>query len=185
MSNNGTNSAQPDGDPEVTYGTNRTSPYFSDTDTASEGENEEIDNFMQTIIADSIAELDYSIDRNNDIEMYRDHWREMVRLDANNEPSSRFYVSWNESDSDDTENLSSSEDYSDGKGLNPDRILKFTTFKADQKTVNEGCAICIDDVEMNKLMIRLDCNHDYCSECISKWFEKNITCPECRRKFSN
>ena len=185
MPNDGINSAQPYSDPEATYGANRTSPYSSDTDTGSEDENEEIDNFMQTIIADSIADLDYSIDGNNDIEMYRDHWREMVRLNANNEPSSRFYVSWNESDSDDTINLSSSEVNSDGKGLTFDRILKFTTFNADQKTVDKGCAICLDDVEMNKLMIRLDCNHVYCSECISKWFEKHVTCPECRRKFSN
>ena len=109
----------------------------------------------------------------------------MVRLNANNEPSSRFYVSWNEFDSDDTINLSSSEFNSDGKALTPDRILKFTTFNADQKTVAKGCAICLDVVEMNKLMIKLDCNHVYCSECISKWFEKHVTCPQCRREFSN
>ena len=109
----------------------------------------------------------------------------MVRLNANNEPSSRFYVSWNEPDSDDTINLSSSEFNSDGKALTPDRILKFTTFNADQKTVAKGCAICLDVVEMNKLMIKLDCNHVYCSECISKWFEKHVTCPQCRREFSN
>ena len=45
------------------------------------------------------------------------------------------------------------------EGLTPERIKKFATFNADQKTVDEGCAICIDDVEINKSMIRLDCNH--------------------------
>ena len=71
-----------------------------------------------------------------------------------------------------------SEDESDVEGLTSDRIKKFTTFKANQKTVDEGCAICINGVEINKLMIRLDCNHVYCSECISKWFENKVTCPE-------
>ena len=71
------------------------------------------------------------------------------------------------------------------EGLSPDRIEKFTTFNADQNTLDEGCTICISDVEINKLMIRLDCNHVFCRECIIKWFEKKVTCPMCRKVYSN
>ena len=56
----------------------------------------------------------------------------------------------------------------DKRGLTSDRINRFSTFNADQKSVDDGCAICIAGVEINKLMIRLDCNHFYCSKCISK-----------------
>ena len=70
-------------------------------------------------------------------------------------------------------------------GLTPDRVQRFPTFSADQKSVDDGCAICIDGVEINKPMIRLDCSHFYCSECITKWFEKSSSCPLCRKKFYN
>ena len=71
------------------------------------------------------------------------------------------------------------------RGLTSDRIKRFSTFNADQKSVDDGCAICIDGVEINKLMIRLECDHFYCSECISKWFEKNTGCPLCRKEYYN
>ena len=70
-------------------------------------------------------------------------------------------------------------------GLTLDRIKRFSSFNADQKSVDDGCAICIDGVEMNKLMIRLECNHFYCNECIRKWFEKNVSCPVCRKEYYN
>ena len=71
------------------------------------------------------------------------------------------------------------------RGLTSERIKNFATFIADQNSVDDGCAICIDGVEINKLMTRLKCNHIYCSECISKWFEKSVTCPVCRRVYYN
>ena len=71
------------------------------------------------------------------------------------------------------------------EGLSLDRIEKFTTFNADQNTVDEGCSICINDVEINKLMIRLNCNHVFCRECIIKWFENKVTCSMCRKVYSN
>ena len=68
-------------------------------------------------------------------------------------------------------------------GLTSDRIKIFSTFNADQKSVDDGCGSCIDGVEINKLMIRLECDHFYCSECISKWFEKNTSCPLCSKEY--
>ena len=79
-------------------------------------------------------------------------------------------------DEESTVEYSESDSGSDDKrGLTSDRIKRFSTFNADQKSVDGGCAICIDGVEINKLMIRLECDHFYCSECISKWFEKNTS----------
>ena len=73
----------------------------------------------------------------------------------------------------------------DERRLSLDRIKRFFTFYADKKSVNDGCAVCIDGVEINKLMIRMDCDHFCCSECISKWFEKNTSCPVCRKDYYN
>ena len=70
-------------------------------------------------------------------------------------------------------------------GLTSGRIDRFATFNADEKSVDEGCTICIDGVEINKLMIKLDCSHFYCSECIRKWFEKKASCPLCRKVYLN
>ena len=44
--------------------------------------------------------------------------------------------------------------------LTSDRIQRFSTFSADQKSVDDGCAICIDGVEINKPMIRLQRVHN-------------------------
>ena len=71
------------------------------------------------------------------------------------------------------------------RGLTDDRISRFEYFRADQESVDEGCAICIDGVEMNKMMIKLDCSHFYCGEFIRKRFEKNKTCPLCKKEFGN
>ena len=70
-------------------------------------------------------------------------------------------------------------------GLTSDRIDRFATFNADKKSVDEGCTICIDGVEINKLMIKLDCSHFYCSECIRKWFESSTSCPLYRKVYNN
>ena len=71
------------------------------------------------------------------------------------------------------------------KGLSLKRISQFEKFKADEQTIKDGCAICIDDIPMNKPMIRLDCKHNYCEKCICKWFKNNQSCPQCRRNFIN
>ena len=168
MPNDETNSAQPDGYPEATYEANRSSRNPSDTDTASEGEND--DSYNNGAISNRLPV------RQSD---FNEHLFNRNQNDVNRILHHIFgsrLVAYTDS---------SSEDESDGEGLTLDRIKKFNIFNADQKTVDEGCAICIDGVEINKLMIILDCNHVYCSECIRKWFEKKVTCPECRNMYTN
>ena len=67
--------------------------------------------------------------------------------------------------------------------MTSDQIDRLPTFSADQELVDGGCAICIDGVEINKLMIRLECSHLYCSECIRRWFGIKSSCPVCRKKY--
>ena len=68
-------------------------------------------------------------------------------------------------------------------GLSSQRIEKFHTFKADQQTILHGCSICINGVVLSKLMMRLDCNHIYCFDCIKQWFMEKNNCPLCRECF--
>jgi len=42
------------------------------------------------------------------------------------------------------------------------------------------CSICIDDNSKNKKWLQLNCEHKFHSICISSWFEKSFTCPNCR-----
>ena len=73
----------------------------------------------------------------------------------------------------------------DINGLSFQRISQFENFEADEQAIENGCVICIHDISLKTPMIKLDCKHAYCSECIRKWFEENKSCPQCRRIFTN
>lgn len=51
-----------------------------------------------------------------------------------------------------------------------------------QEIESEECSICKDSF---KNPISLPCDHIFCDECISEWFEKENTCPLCRSKNPN
>lgn len=50
------------------------------------------------------------------------------------------------------------------------------------------CPICMDDLNDNKRVLLLDCNHETCVGCINKLIkmslkeEKGVVCPICRKK---
>jgi hypothetical protein len=46
--------------------------------------------------------------------------------------------------------------------------------------LNNECSICLKYFIFNDIVRELNCNHKYHITCIDKWFEKNITCPNCR-----
>jgi hypothetical protein len=46
----------------------------------------------------------------------------------------------------------------------------------------EECPICLEPIK-NK--IKLDCKHNFCTDCILKWFCNNVTCPYCRTENKN
>ena len=71
------------------------------------------------------------------------------------------------------------------KGLFPKRIKQFHQFKADESHVGDQCQVCLEEVEVGRLMKQLDCGgrHYFCSGCIDQWFADHKTCPICRHIF--
>ena len=47
---------------------------------------------------------------------------------------------------------------------------------------NYECCICLDNNK--KDLIILKCNHIYHKDCIDKWFDKENSCPLCRKMFT-
>ena len=54
------------------------------------------------------------------------------------------------------------------KGLTPERIQQFEQFTADESFVGEQCVICMENFEIGRNMMRLDCDgqHTFCQVCI-------------------
>ena len=73
------------------------------------------------------------------------------------------------------------------KGLTPERIQKFRKFEADVSLVGDQCAVCMDEFEVGREMMQLDCKgqHKFCQECVERWLANHNTCPVCREKFEN
>ena len=143
--------------------------------------------------SDEVCESDVAVDLENaeaasESDVYVDEESTQEDSDSSDEVDQDSTEATSESedvyvDEESTEENSDSDADDDKRGLTSDRIERFSTFKADQKSVDDGCAICIDGVEINKLMIRLECDHFYCSDCISKWFKNNTSCPLCRKEY--
>ena len=72
------------------------------------------------------------------------------------------------------------------QGLSLDVIQNFPRFTADQSHVGDQCSICMEDFEIGRNMMRLDCDgkHTFCKVCIDVWFADHNTCPLCRHKFN-
>tara|TARA_Y100000816_G_C26062654_1_gene558147 strand:- start:270 stop:548 length:279 start_codon:yes stop_codon:yes gene_type:complete len=45
------------------------------------------------------------------------------------------------------------------------------------------CPICLDYIK--KYCKELPCGHVFCCECIDTWFDKEYTCPMCKKHISN
>ena len=71
------------------------------------------------------------------------------------------------------------------KGLPLERIQQFQQFEADESYVGDQCQVCLEEVEVGRLMKQLDCGgrHSFCSVCIDQWFANHKTCPICRHVF--
>jgi len=65
--------------------------------------------------------------------------------------------------------------------------------QADAKNIENGkrtfsemeekdrCAVCLADYEEGDEMKRLECGHDYHTNCLKTWFQTKATCPICRQ----
>ena len=72
------------------------------------------------------------------------------------------------------------------KGLSPKTIKEFMQFEADESHVGVQCQVCLEEVEVGRLIKQLDCRgrHYFCSGCIDQWFANHKTCPICRHNFA-
>ena len=70
-------------------------------------------------------------------------------------------------------------------GLTFQRIRQFEQFQADESFVDDQCVICMEDIEVGRHMMRLNCDgqHTFCQVCIKGWFADHRTCPVCRHRF--
>ena len=85
----------------------------------------------------------------------------------------------------DLDNLIQYKKYELDKGLSSERIQQFLHFEADGSHVGDQCQVCLEEVEVGKLMKQLDCEgrHSFCSGCINQWFANHKTCAICRHVF--
>ena len=70
-------------------------------------------------------------------------------------------------------------------GLTAHRIGRFQHFTAGESLVGEQCIVCMNDLEVGRQMVRLDCHvsHYLCKVCADTWFKDQKTCPFCRHIF--
>ena len=71
------------------------------------------------------------------------------------------------------------------KGLSPERIQLFLQFEADESHVGDQCQVCLEEVEVGRLMKQLDCGgrHSFCSGCGNQRFANHKTSAICRHVF--
>ena len=50
------------------------------------------------------------------------------------------------------------------KGLSSERILQFLQFEADDSHVGDQCQVCLEEVEVGRLIKQLDCEGRQCTE---------------------
>lgn len=69
--------------------------------------------------------------------------------------------------------------YNEDKNVDVSKIVSIR-FSKKTKEINESCTICLEEFKTNNIMYGLNCNHYFHKRCITKWFKKNINCPNCR-----
>jgi len=92
-----------------------------------------------------------------------------------------------EEDNDDDDDEDDEDDYESGdeeiRGVSKSFLSKLprTTFtkKAEECFM---CTICQEDYEIGSTLLFLNCIHHFHETCISKWLNKNNTCPNCKLK---
>ena len=86
---------------------------------------------------------------------------------------------------DEMSDLIEAKKYELDKRLSPERIKQFHLYKADESHVGYQCQVCLEEVEVGRLMKQLNCGgrHSFCSVCINRWFVNHKTCPICRHIF--
>lgn len=56
------------------------------------------------------------------------------------------------------------------------------SYKTVQKMSRISCSICYDVISSESILLHLDCGHIYHDKCVSLWFQRSTTCPDCRKR---
>ena len=69
--------------------------------------------------------------------------------------------------------------------LSSKKVRSFKVFTTDESHVGQQCNICLEEIDVGRIMRRLTCDgqHYFCQQCIDGWFAEHNTCPLCRHKF--
>ena len=51
--------------------------------------------------------------------------------------------------------------------------------------LNERCNICLSKIKSGESIRKLECNHNFHSECLDKWLLEKNNCPNCRKIISS
>jgi len=63
------------------------------------------------------------------------------------------------------------------------RVVSVTCEESPVSFPSEECPVCLDSC-CHKDLLTLPCGHSFHTICILEWFDKQMTCPVCRRRFT-
>jgi hypothetical protein len=46
--------------------------------------------------------------------------------------------------------------------------------------MEQECAICMELLDLESLLLKLECGHEFHEKCMKSWMEKGSSCPMCR-----
>jgi hypothetical protein len=76
--------------------------------------------------------------------------------------------------------------------LYPDGSKANITFKnideelySSLKKTETVCSICLDDFKLNHEIGTTECEHIYHKDCLNTWYDRNSSCPMCRKYISS
>ena len=78
--------------------------------------------------------------------------------------------------------MNESLDYYKTQERKPNIELGIKSEKASDKHVEEKCAICKEDFELEENITSLVCNHILHTDCIREWVKYKSECPVCRKQ---
>ena len=58
--------------------------------------------------------------------------------------------------------------------------IKGRKIELSDELLLDECPICLDNYQVNRDIMNLDCNHIFHHDCINLWLKDNNTCPQCR-----
>ncbi|XP_037886210.1 RING-H2 finger protein ATL70-like [Glossina fuscipes] len=68
----------------------------------------------------------------------------------------------------------------DVRSIQVETLPKYEFSSASNDGSEQCCAVCLNDFQLNEIIRKLPCAHDFHSDCVDKWIKLHQTCPMCR-----